>query len=127
MPPDKPGWACKCVEFESQALAPAGRKFLDGLSFTCLKTCPICGGCGQPHVVPAKPNDATLPTYYNSGARDLITLAFELGMGEDACAFNIAKYCLRYQKKNGLQYLKKAKVYLDRLIAHEESKASGSQ
>jgi hypothetical protein len=72
-----------------------------------------------------KPDDATLPTYYNSGAHDLITLAFELGMGEDACAFNIAKYCLRYQKKNGLQDLKKARVYLDRLIEHEESKASG--
>lgn len=61
---------------------------------------------------------ALLPDYYNSGGEDLIALAFSLGIGEDACAFNIAKYVLRYRKKNGLQDLLKAKIYLDRLIEH---------
>ena len=32
---------------------------------------------------------------------------------------NIIKYIVRYKKKNGLQDLEKAKVYLDRLIERE--------
>lgn len=34
---------------------------------------------------------------------------------------NIIKYVCRYKKKNGLQDLKKAKWYLEHLIAHEEN------
>lgn len=35
---------------------------------------------------------------------------------------NIIKYILRHREKNGLEDLKKARTYLDRLIAQEEAK-----
>lgn len=65
-------------------------------------------------------NNRLAPAYYNSGDQDLIALAFSLGKGEHFCAVNVAKYALRYDKKDGLQDLNKARVYLDRLIAHLE-------
>ena len=34
---------------------------------------------------------------------------------------NIVKYILRFQKKNGVEDLKKAKYYLEKLIEEEES------
>lgn len=39
-----------------------------------------------------------------------------LGMGADFCAGNVIKYVGRYRAKNGLDELKKARWYLDRLI-----------
>lgn len=35
---------------------------------------------------------------------------------------NIVKYILRFQKKNGVEDLKKAKYYLEKLIEEEEKK-----
>lgn len=35
---------------------------------------------------------------------------------------NIVKYILRFQRKNGVEDLKKAKYYLEKLIEKEESK-----
>jgi hypothetical protein len=38
---------------------------------------------------------------------------------------NVLKYLLRYKKKNGLEDLRKAKWYLERLIANEERERNG--
>jgi hypothetical protein len=40
------------------------------------------------------------------------------GMG--FCDGNVLKYLLRYKKKNGIEDLRKAQWYLDRLIENEE-------
>ena len=45
---------------------------------------------------------------------------FDLNGIEAVSVGNILKYVCRYKKKNGLQDLKKAKWYLERLINHIE-------
>lgn len=40
----------------------------------------------------------------------------------DFCEGNVLKYLLRYKKKNGLEDLKKAQWYLERLIKQQEGK-----
>ena len=42
--------------------------------------------------------------------------------GMDFCEGNVLKYLLRYKKKNGLEDLKKAQWYLERLIKQQEEK-----
>ena len=46
---------------------------------------------------------------------------FDLKGIEAVCTGNVVKYISRWKKKNGLQDLKKAKWYLDRLINHVET------
>lgn len=43
---------------------------------------------------------------------------------EPVCVGNVIKYVCRYKKKNGLQDLRKAAWYLDKLIKHIEEKES---
>lgn len=65
---------------------------------------------------PAAPTtDATSPNYY---ARFKIQpLDFILANGIGFCEGNVIKYVCRYDGKNGLEDLQKARTYLDRLIA----------
>jgi len=56
--------------------------------------------------------------YPNAGKNDLIRFALENNVG--AIEFNIIKYVLRYKDKNGIEDLKKATEYLNRLIEFEE-------
>lgn len=46
---------------------------------------------------------------------------FDLKGMEAVCTANILKYICRWKNKNGLQDLKKAQWYLDRLIEHVEN------
>lgn len=46
---------------------------------------------------------------------------FDLKGIEAVCTGNVLKYICRFKQKNGLQDLKKAKWYLDRLINHIET------
>jgi hypothetical protein len=41
---------------------------------------------------------------------------------EAMCLANVLKYCLRYRFKGGLESLKKARWYLDRMIAYMEKR-----
>lgn len=67
-------------------------------------------------------NNVNHPTHYNSGGIECIA-GIKASMSRDAyCGFlkgNVIKYVFRYEKKNGLEDLKKAKVYLDWLIEAE--------
>jgi phage terminase large subunit-like protein len=58
--------------------------------------------------------------YYGSTTQpwDLIKA---LGMAPDFAAGNVMKYVGRYRAKNGLDDLKKARWYLDRLIELKEA------
>ena len=59
------------------------------------------------------------PKHYTQGEMEVIT-AIE-GLGLDYHQGNILKYVSRYKYKNGIEDLRKAKWYIDRLIYIEEA------
>ena len=60
------------------------------------------------------------PDYYEEGG--ISTYDFIIAKKLCYTAGQIIKYMVRYKKKNGLEDLKKARWYLDKLIKKEESK-----
>ncbi len=75
--------------------------------------------------------DAINPTHYTRGAVeciDAIEAATVDKRGiEAACTANIIKYLWRYEAKNGIEDVKKARWYLERLIAHLDKADFGQQ
>ena len=74
-------------------------------------------------MVKDSPDMVNHPPHYKSGGMEVIDIidAFT----EDSNSYyvgNIIKYALRYRNKNGLEDLKKAQWYLNRLIEKEEKK-----
>ena len=65
------------------------------------------------------------PKHYTQGDMEVIT-AIE-GMGLDYHQGNVVKYVSRYRYKNGIEDLRKAKWYIDRLIYIEEQRAITNQ
>ena len=63
------------------------------------------------------------PNQYTQGGVECID-AIEAALGAERfagyCAGNVIKYVWRYRDKNGVEDLKKARWYLDRLIANAE-------
>ncbi|AER26434.1 nucleotide kinase [Mycobacterium phage Saintus] len=59
------------------------------------------------------------PDHYKSGGMEAIDV-LEAFFPEDPLGWQVGKYILRYKKKNGLEDLQKAEVYLKRLIAKLE-------
>lgn len=67
----------------------------------------------------------TSPKHYTSGTIEVIDIIKDSSSPEEYEGFlanNVKKYVLRYKHKNGLEDLKKARVYLDWLIKHNETK-----
>lgn len=68
------------------------------------------------------------PSHYTQGGVeciDAITAATVNKTGIEAvCTANIIKYLWRYEAKNGLEDVKKAQWYLNRLIAEMEGRAA---
>lgn len=65
------------------------------------------------------------PAHYTQGDMEVIT-AIE-GLGLDYHQGNVLKYVARYRYKNGLEDLRKAKWYIDRLIYIEEQRVINEQ
>jgi hypothetical protein len=65
------------------------------------------------------------PKHYTQGNMEVIT-AIE-GMGLDYHQGNVVKYVSRYRYKNGVEDLRKAKWYIDRLIYIEEQRVIQNQ
>lgn len=69
-------------------------------------------------------SDKINPSYYKEGkieCIDAIEAATINKIGLEAlCTGNIIKYLWRYENKNGLEDLKKASWYLNKLIKHKE-------
>ena len=63
-------------------------------------------------------NAVTKPQHYNKGGIEAIDyIKQQLGNGfSDYCAGNVHKYLHRFRYKNGVEDLRKARVYLDWLI-----------
>lgn len=65
--------------------------------------------------------DATSPTHYSRWK--IQPLDFISQNGLDFLRGNIIKYIMRYDAKNGVEDLQKAKVYLEKLIENELEKS----
>lgn len=75
-------------------------------------------------VTPVDEDDPTSPKHYSKGMPEgveVIDVIRAQGWLPGFAAGNATKYLLRYQYKNDLEDLKKARVYLDWLIEHRES------
>lgn len=66
-----------------------------------------------------KNKDNINPNYYKEGIQ---VTDFILSYNMEWCEGNIIKYVTRYKAKNGLEDLKKAKWYLEKLIEKLEEK-----
>lgn len=65
-------------------------------------------------------NDPLHPGHYPFvGSEDPIDVCLKWGIG--FCEGNVIKYVVRWKKKGGIEDLKKARIYLDRLIEHHEN------
>lgn len=88
-------------------------------------TCDYCGKTGV-HTCRGgeKAADAVNPTHYKQGRIEVIDViedaVQDAGPFEAVCLANVLKYSLRYRHKNGVEDLKKAAWYLDRMITHLE-------
>jgi len=69
-------------------------------------------------------SDSVNPSHYKQGGIECIeAIKAALGVGFIAYLWgNVHKYIWRWQDKNGIEDLKKARWYLDRLIREEEAK-----
>jgi hypothetical protein len=79
----------------------------------------------EPEAVEQQPtSDPVNPSHYKQGSIECIeAIKAALGVGFIAYLWgNILKYLWRWPKKNGIEDLKKARWYLDRLIQEEEAK-----
>lgn len=70
-----------------------------------------------------KPDPVNRPSHYTSGGIeciDAMQAAFGAEMVKDFCLCNAFKYLWRHRNKNGVEDLKKARWYLNRLIREME-------
>lgn len=71
----------------------------------------------------AKPEPVNRPAHYTSGGIgciDAMQAAFGVEAVKDFCLCNCFKYLWRHRNKNGVEDLKKARWYLNRLITEME-------
>lgn len=78
----------------------------------------ICGG----KIRTRKPDTVNHPAHYTQGAIECIDYILDKKM--DYLEGNVVKYITRYKDKNGVEDLKKARWYIDRLI-QETTKKEG--
>lgn len=76
-----------------------------------------------------KPDMVSHPKHYNQGGIECIDAIKAATVGkrgiEAVCVANIIKYCWRYEEKNGIEDVRKAKFYIERLLKElEESQQS---
>lgn len=71
----------------------------------------------------SKADNINKPTHYHSGNIDVIKFSEENFSKEEQKGFhriNAIKYITRYDRKNGVEDLQKARFYIDKLIEMEE-------
>lgn len=67
-----------------------------------------------------KAQDISAPAYYTRGKIE--TWDFIIDKRLDFLEGNVVKYVVRWKEKNGVEDLKKARVYLNKLIREAEKK-----
>jgi hypothetical protein len=96
--------------------------FEDRVKFAANTECPL----GSVEVSVNKVNVVEHPSHYNQGSIETIDYLESVLTKEEycgACKMNVLKYVSREKHKNGLEDLKKAQWYLDRLITYLEKAA----
>ncbi len=93
-------------------------KMLDNLPVANIDN--FCDNIPDKNLVPDK--NVSHPQHYGGADNPYEAIKVIESYGMDFVEGNILKYLLRYKKKNGLQDLKKAKWYLERLIKQQEGK-----
>tara|TARA_R110002020_G_scaffold12409_6_gene45498 strand:+ start:6624 stop:6920 length:297 start_codon:yes stop_codon:yes gene_type:complete len=83
------------------------------------------GDGNTPPPVKDQGTSAIRPAHYRQGAIEVI-VAIEALFGDQYHAGNVLKYLARYRYKNGIEDLKKAEWYLQRLIQLEQEKSGAS-
>lgn len=75
------------------------------------------------NTTPASEERVDHPKHYNQGAIEVIDAIEDWGLGfHDG---NVVKYVARHRHKNGIEDLKKARWYLERMISNMEAKENG--
>ena len=69
------------------------------------------------------------PKHYNQGGIECIDALKAATVGkrgiEAVCVANVIKYCWRYEEKNGIEDVRKAKFYIERLLKELEERQQG--
>ncbi|SHI43785.1 DUF3310 domain-containing protein [Parasporobacterium paucivorans] len=90
-----------------------------GLCLTCI------GGSNFMPIKTTPAPDNINPSHYRQGKVECIDALESATVGKvgirAVCVANVIKYLWRYEDKNGLEDIKKAKWYLDKLIETEET------
>ena len=81
------------------------------------------------HVYKNSPDMVNHPKHYTQGGIECIDALKAATVGkrgiEAVCVANVIKYLWRYEKKNGIEDIRKAKFYIERLLRElEESQQS---
>lgn len=93
------------------------------LDATVIKDKPITAEVVEHHGEDAKADPVNSPAHYTSGGIeciDAMQAAFGAEAVKDFCLCNAFKYLWRHRNKNGVEDLKKARWYLNRLITEME-------
>lgn len=81
------------------------------------------------HVYKNGPDMVNHPKHYNQGGIECIDALKAATVGkrgiEAVCVANIIKYCWRYEEKNGIEDVRKAKFYIERLLKELEESQHG--
>lgn len=81
------------------------------------------------HVYKNSPDMVNHPKHYNQGGIECIDALKAATVGkrgiEAVCVANIIKYCWRYEEKNGIEDVRKAKFYIERLLKELEESQHG--
>ena len=70
------------------------------------------------------PEAVNHPAHYNAGKIEVIEAIEDWGLG--FCDGNVVKYVARFRHKNGLEDLRKAAWYLNRLIEQQEKESANA-
>lgn len=81
----------------------------------------LCAKIEQP-----PPDLVNHPPHYTSGRVECIECIEAAGMLIEFCLGNVLKYIYRHKSKNGLEDLKKARWYLNRVIEYLEKKGKNN-
>ena len=114
---DDNGWICG-VDFNVTEVDMFGLK--DGVIYVYLK--PSKSVPKKEKELSKKEKDPTNPSYYRGGIEcfDVARQITEDLTGYEAiCTFSVLKYIWRWKHKNGVEDLKKARWYLDKLISKQ--------
>lgn len=91
----------------------------DDTPCTCYTPMGKIAECAEKHLETVKPDPVNRPAHYTSGGIECIdAMQAEFGAEavKDFCLCNAFKYLWRHRNKNGVEDLKKARWYLNRLI-----------